>query len=740
MNKNKFNLARNAVLVGAMFASAMAGRADEGAIAGPRESVRSAVIAATPYVWRNVEIVGGGFVSGIIFHPTKPGVVYARTDIGGPYRWDTGTKRWIPLVDWLGPEDWNLYGAESIGLDPTDANRVYIAAGTYTNDWAGNGAMLRSMDQGKTWKRTDMPFKLGGNMDGRSIGERLAVDPNRNNILYFGSRDHGLWRSEDFAATWKPVESFPVREKTNGIGVGFVIFDAKSGAAGKATPTIYVGVASPGVTLYQSKDAGATWEAVPGQPSGFLPHHGVLASDGTLYVTYGNAPGPNGMSDGAVWKLNPKSGAWTEITPLKPGSANSGTFGYAGLSVEAKNAAALIVTSMDKWSSGDDIFRSADGGKTWTTFKPKAVRDSSGSPFLNLGRPSADIGHWIGDIEIDPFDANHVLYVTGATIWGSDDAAGIDADKPTHWTVRAQGLEETAVLDLISPPAGAHLLSAVGDIGGFRHDDLTVASPTGMYQNPAIGSTTGLAFAQGKPNVIARVGNAQPGKSGAYSTDGGTTWTPFAAAPTGARNGGGSIRLSADGSVFVWTPQNVGPHYSKDNGATWTLSAGLSARASVIADRANPARFYAFDSGKLFVSADSGATFTPTNATGLPTGNGKLSAVPDAGGDLWLAADNALYRITGEGRTVTRLPDVEASHFGSGKAAPGKMYPALYINGKVGGASGVYRSDDTGVSWTRIDDAQHQFGTRNIVIGDPRIYGRVYMGTNGRGVLYADPK
>ena len=708
-------------------------RADEGGAGAP---------PAVPYVWRNVEIVGGGFVSGIIFHPTKQGVVYARTDIGGPYRWNTKTKRWIPLLDWLPPEDWNLYGAESIGLDPTDANRVYVAAGTYTNDWAGNGAILRSTDQGKTWRRTDMPFKLGGNMDGRSIGERLAVDPNKNNILYFGSRDNGLWRSDDFGATWKQVENFPIKAKTNGVGVGFVIFDAKSGRSGKATATIYIGVPSPGVTLYRSRDAGATWEPVPGQPTGFLPHHGVLASEGTLYLTYGNAPGPNGMSDGAVWKLDTKTDAWTDITPLKPGGPNAGTFGYAGLSVEAKNPNAVIVTSMDKWSSGDDIFRSVDGGKTWKTFKPKAVRDSVASPFLNWGRPSADLGHWIGDIEIDPFDSNHVLYVTGATIWGSDDAAGIDADKPTHWTVRAMGLEETAVLDLLSPPSGAPLLSALGDIGGFKHDDLTVAPPNGMYANPFISSTNSMDFAEENPSFVVRVGGGDKGKRGAHSADGGATWTPFPAEPEGTR-GGGAIAVSADGSAILWASYQGVPSASKDKGATWTACAGLpNGVRRIVADRVNPARFYALvnNGATVFVSADGGVTFAATGPD-PSKGNGRLRALPGKEGELWLSAGgDGLYHSADSGATFQKMLSVQqADDFGFGRAAPGQTHPALYLTGRIADLTGIFRSDDAGASWARIDDDQHRFGTRNLIIGDPRIYGRVYLGTNGRGILYADP-
>jgi photosystem II stability/assembly factor-like uncharacterized protein len=51
----------------------------------------------------------------------------------------------------------------------------------------------------------------------------------------------------------------------------------------------------------------------------------------------------------------------------------------------------------------------------------------------------------------------------------------------------------------------------------------------------------------------------------------------------------------------------------------------------------------------------------------------------------------------------------------------------------------LFRSDDEGKHWVRINDDQHQYGWINHVTGDPRIYGRVYFGTGGRGVVYGDP-
>lgn len=690
---------------------------------------------STPYVWRNVEIVGGGFVPGLIFHPKQRDLIYARTDIGGAYRWDSGAKRWIPLSDWASAEDWNLFGIESIAPDPTDANRVYMAAGTYTNSWAGNGAILRSNDQGRSWQRTNMPFKMGGNEDGRSIGERLTVDPHQNSRLFFGSRHDELWKSEDFGATWKKIESFPLSGRADNVGIGFVLFDERSGHLNAPTPTIYAAVEVPTTSLYRSADGGATWQEVPGQPKGFLPHHGVFDEKGTLFLTYGNAPGPNGMTDGAVWKLNTKNGKWKNITPLKPSEKDR--FGYAGLALDAQHSGTLMVSTMDRWARRDEIFRSRNGGKSWTLLGPKSTRDSSVSPFLNWGKDKADLGHWIGDVEIDPFNSDHALYVTGATIWGTDN---LTSKRGTFWTPRAAGLEETAVQKLVSPPQGAALVSVIGDLGGFRHDDLTVSPRAGMFSNPQFSSGTGLDFAERKPEFMARVGAAGGAtKRGAYSTDGGQIWTPFAGEPADGKDRG-SIAVSCDGAALVWTPEGGLPWYSLDRGALWVRCTGLQTKVNVASDRAEANTFHALDSnaGRLFVSHNGGVTFDvkSDNAPG-----GKLSAAPGRAGDLWIAGDKGLFHSTDGGATFNAMRAVQkAEAIGFGKAAPGHNYHALYLAGTIGGTHGLFRSDDGGASWLRLNDDAHQYGNiGQSVSGDPRLYGRVYFATNGRGILYGDP-
>ena len=105
-------------------------------------------------------------------------------------------------------------------------------------------------------------------------------------------------------------------------------------------------------------------------------------------------------------------------------------------------------------------------------------------------------------------------------------------------------------------------------------------------------------------------GTNEGGTGGSYSLDNGMTWTAFASKPANTR-GDGTIAISADGTAFVWTPERGAAHVSSDRGKTWMPCEKLPPRLRVVADRADPAAFYAFDkaTGTLHASADGGRTF-----------------------------------------------------------------------------------------------------------------------------------
>jgi len=743
------------------------------------------------YSWKNVQIVGAGFVDGVIFHPTTHDLRYARTDIGGAYRWDVRANRWQPMLDWISYRERNLMGVESIAVDPADTNRVYLACGIYSGADSPNGAILRSADGGRTFERTDVPFKFGGNEDGRGNGERLAVDPGDGRILYIGTRHDGLWRSLDRGVNWSRVGSFPdvteaespapvlvpgetpeqhgQRMPVRSDGVVFIKFAYAPGPQSihSATQTIYAGVSLVNrPNLFVTHDGGATWSDISGEPTQYRPTRAALSNDGFLYVAYGSAPGPSRMTNGALWKLDTRTGTWTDITPEQP-VPGSRDFGYAAVAVDAHHPRTLIASTYDR-PGGEDIFRSVDGGATWKPIfgggRASGVLDSSFAPYV---RPTPI--HWLFDIEIDPTDPNHAVFTTGYGGWETYDLGAADCGKPTHWRVFAQGIEESVALGLVSPGRGAHLVSAIGDYGGFVHWNLDRPALVGSSASPRMGNTTGVAAAALNPEILVRVGiNAERrfGENIGYSLDGGRNWKPTAVAPT-PESRAGMIAVSADGATWIWTPDREPAYVTHDRGATWIAARGVPADVRVIADPIFPRVFYAvsLSTSMLYLSSDGGASFTSQPFTLPPPpvvppapagfsrgddrgGQDRIYAAPGRTGDLWLAACDGLYHAAspmrpedGEKSAVfTPLPGVdEIQAFGFGKAAPRRSYPALYLAGVVNGQAGVFRSTDEAHTWTRINDDRHQWGLILQITGDSRIYGRVYVGTHGRGILYGDP-
>jgi photosystem II stability/assembly factor-like uncharacterized protein len=80
-----------------------------------------------------------------------------------------------------------------------------------------------------------------------------------------------------------------------------------------------------------------------------------------------------------------------------------------------------------------------------------------------------------------------------------------------------------------------------------------------------------------------------------------------------------------------------------------------------------------------------------------------------------------------------------------GKAAPGAAYHSVYVCGNVGigmaeHQQGLFRSDDAGTTFRRIDDDKHRFGDLRALAADPVEHGTVYLAPSGRGVVMGSPR
>jgi len=180
-----------------------------------------------------------------------------------------------------------------------------------------------------------------------------------------------------------------------------------------------------------------------------------------LYLAYGNGAGPNDVTS--------RGGLQNSIRATEPGPTSplKRAIWLRRPEHRSQHRGTLAVTTIDRWDVVDTIFRTTDGGRTWKSAAPNRSA-LVGISLRHLWPARAQIGCGPDALAIDPFDSNHVCYGHRRHHLGN---------RRSQTSIRAgrriggvgRGIEETAVIDLISPPqrgasGQAHWVTS----GGFR--------------------------------------------------------------------------------------------------------------------------------------------------------------------------------------------------------------------------------------------------------------------------------
>jgi hypothetical protein len=702
-----------------------------------------APIAIAPFAFGPVVLGGGGAVPGIVLHPLVKDLAYIRTDVGGAYRWDEPGKRWLPLLDHLTADRWNLYGVDSLAVDPTDAlgGTVAAALGKYQDDFAQPrfGRLVLSRNRGQTWKEIGPELRIASNRQ-QARGERLAFDRLVPDRLWYASLADGLWRGKADGTGWERVplpgdkpdaplalaaiitacEPPPVKAPApKKIKPGEKAPPAAPPAPEPIPPLLWVATIDQGVLA--SSDDGATWKALGGPV--LKPTRMVACPDTTLLVAH---EGGLQRHDGT---------AWHDLTP--PGVKA----GIQAIACDPRQPRNLIAA--ERITHKARLFRSTDAGATWTVLQLAQNRTRAWWPAW----------HWVSSpfsVAFDPQRPGRVWLTDWYAAYRCDN---LNAAAPTL-TNLTDGLEEIVTLSLLAPASGANqLLSGVADNGGFAHPDVDKAPARNVW---AAGAPDGITITgldadpTGQMTVQVGVGGGdRKGPAlGAWSADGGTSWTAFATLPP-VKPASGRVAVTADGTHVVWALHGQqGVYWTDDLGATWR-DAGDEARQAVgkggiwnwqqplAADRVAPRTVYLLSDHHLLRTTDGGRTWT-AGANVTSTGMRAIATHPFHAGELWVArGKEGLARSSDGGLTFTALPAMSSAELVSLGAGTDNDHPLLYAIGTAGGRTGLFLSRDLGATVEAVASPQQAFGNQpNTLVGDPRTPGRGFVGTNGRGILW----
>lgn len=700
--------------------------------------------------WSKMKLGAGGWLTGMTIHPSGS-PIFARSDVNNAWKWNESTGEWSPVITSSSMPsdrvDWHQYmGVLSIATAPSNNQVVYMA---FYN------TIFKSTNQGDTWASTNFPGSndntiatMRPNDDPSKLsGERLAVDPANQNVVYFGSINEGLYTTTNGGTNWSVVSTIPAGTAER--GVRQVVFDPNSGTSSDRTNVIYVTV--DGAGIYRTTNAGASWSNITsgsGFDSSVQFTDMEIAANGHIYVS-------------AIGKgcRRYTGSAWENVSP--------------------PTGAQIMEVAVDPFDN-DRVILKAQGNQPFYRTN-NATSASPSWTSLSWDTPNSDVPWlsweglaWIseGEIMFDPAVQGRLWMAEGIGSWRTADIQ----DNNISWTGVSKGQEHMVNNDVIALPGG-NVITAVWDRSIFVKNQSNLNEYADRYYpNVRFNSTWDLDVSPSNPNFVAAITedhryccyDSEHRRSG-YSLDAGLTWTEFGSMPEPNNQESiyGNIAVAAnDINNMVWVPSfNKTPYYTTDRGNSWTavnlpgnsgnccMHAHYLQKEVLVADRVLPNTFYIYDwgNGIIFKSSDGGANWSAQGTVPAWAWHAKLRTVEGKAGHLLFAhgfrsdyasynAIHGVYISTDGGQTWNEMSNTDkVNNVTTGKAAPGSNYPTIFIQGEVNGDFGYHASTDMGTNWTKIGTYPlGNFNYAKVMAGDPYIYGRLYVGPGSDGILYYD--
>ena len=640
--------------------------------------------------------------------------------------------------------------------------------------------LWKTRDCGRSWEKlTGMPEEyltfVGQSRDGSvifvgSAGVTKKKCETEGGPALYASRDGG----ESFVALWQPEYNGPMLQNALMGPVAQRYALAEGGDSCGTTEWLFVTYACRCETVYMP-ELGYSCDA------GKVTDGHVVRYDLKTFAAKDVTPG------------------WEERSvPDYPGASKACLhLGFSGIDVCGKVPGLVVCTTIRK-SRGDSIYRSFDYGETWTEILHDldvgelTYRTSYLKPEYNSKH---SVVHWMTDFKIDPHDPAQGWFNTGTGVFRT---RNLLADKVifTDWS---DGVEETVHINVYAPPAGeALLIDILGDLGGFAFRDLTKPCENSFADAEGNRYVTCLNadYSDLDPDLVAVTprGNWTGLTKGGIilSRDNCKTFErlPMPFGLSGELDealhrierpnvNSGWVAMSPDGQNLVWSVAkwNRLPLgcvvSSQDQGKSFSLVRVFNLEGKekrdgglkVFSDRMQSSLFYGFgENSQIYVSEDGGRSFYQIPAQGLdqeidfsivdcadPT---EVRGESGRSGSFYFAAGTkGLWHLEvkpKEGAAYVcicrRLGDPEDRfyHLGLGLLRAGGAYfseeKALYVSASIGGKYGFYRSLDQGASFQKLNDDTQYFGDVNSIDGDKRKFGRFFIGTGSRGVLYGEPE